>query len=520
MNVGVEHTTIDRPEPADRLALGRRRFLILATILLVLTTVQQWHGHWLGDFWEHSAVVRELARHPRRPAHPQLALDAPHAFFTPYHLAVAIVARFTGLGAISALAVAGTLNLLLLLLGIYRFAVDVLRDRAAAPIMLVLMLLLWGFPPFIFSGFISGALLGLVLPYPSTLATAVTLIGMALEARWVNESHGKPSNGPGILCKILVLAGLQAMVVLTHPVTAALFICATLAFALDAARQRKRAPCIALLTVAPAGIALATLWPYYPLWQLLTAQSAVYNASNETIYPGVLLVLAMLGPVLLGVGPMFMRMRRNPTDPLAHTAMALGAIYLIGGVTGHWTLGRVLAALAILFQAALASWLAAQGSHGSRARRRMRAVVLTFCIAWGILSLEIFGLSLKPRLDIAVPQYNDQYAFIETFTHEGDVVFADLEAGWMIPTFGGKIVATQHPLAFVPDHRDRQADLVRFFAPGTSIDERRELIARYDAKFVLLRNGQTAAPDDEAQLRSLGKVVREADGLTLIRIEN
>jgi hypothetical protein len=90
----------------------------------------------------------------------------------------------------------------------------------------------------------------------------------------------------------------------------------------------------------------------------------------------------------------------------------------------------------------------------------------------------------------------------------------------MIPTFGGKIVASQHPLAFVPDHVDRQADVVRFFAPGTSIDERRELMARYDAKFVLLRNGRTAPPDEEEQLRSLGKVVREEDGLTLIRIGN
>jgi hypothetical protein len=309
-------------------------------------------------------------------------------------------------------------------------------------------------------------------------------------------------------------------VILTHPVTAAAFICATIAFAIDAARQRKIVRCIVLLAVAPSGLALAMLWPYYPLWQLLTSQSSVYNESNHGCYPG-LIVVAMLGPVLLGVGAMVQRYRRNPTDPLTLTALALSGIYLIGGITGHWTLGRVLAWLVILLQAALAGWLATDAGTGrSRVRRWVNGIVFAFCIIWALLSLAVFGISLKPSIEIAVPQYNNQYAFIETFTSARDVVLADPDASWVIPTFGARIVAALHPLAFVPDHEGRKADLARFFARGTSIDERRALLTRYDVKFLLIRNGRSSGPDDEAQMRTLGTIVRDADGLTLIKIEN
>jgi len=61
------------------------RFYILALAILFLMIGHTINGQWVGDFWEHSAVVRELITHPLSPKHPQLSVDAPHAFFFHIH---------------------------------------------------------------------------------------------------------------------------------------------------------------------------------------------------------------------------------------------------------------------------------------------------------------------------------------------------------------------------------------------------------------------------------------------------
>ena len=95
-------------------ALSRLRFAALASFVFALASVHAAHGHWIGDFWEHSAVVRELITHPVHPRHPLLLVDAPHAFANPFALVVATLARFTGASAVTALAVASLVNLLML----------------------------------------------------------------------------------------------------------------------------------------------------------------------------------------------------------------------------------------------------------------------------------------------------------------------------------------------------------------------------------------------------------------------
>ena len=87
---------------------------------------------WIGDFWEHSAVVRELATHILHPKHPQLLSDAPHAFYTPYTVMVALLARTLRLSAVTALSIMGLFNLLLFFLGLRLFVRSIaLKHRIA-----------------------------------------------------------------------------------------------------------------------------------------------------------------------------------------------------------------------------------------------------------------------------------------------------------------------------------------------------------------------------------------------------
>src|SRR5882724_3890508 len=99
-------------------ARDRIRLLAVALGALALCGVYAWRGYFSSDFWEHAAVVRELSVRPFSPTHPLLLVDAPHAYFSPYLLAVALAARATGISAISALASAGLVNIVLLILAL------------------------------------------------------------------------------------------------------------------------------------------------------------------------------------------------------------------------------------------------------------------------------------------------------------------------------------------------------------------------------------------------------------------
>src|SRR5262245_53334793 len=166
--------------PADMAARDRVRLFAVALAVLVFCALHAWRGFWVSDFWEHAAVVRELAVRPFSPRHPILAVDATHAFFSPYHLPIALAARPTAASPISALAIAGLVNIVLLVLALRRFLVRLLPEGAAAtPYALVFILLLWGRDAWWWSGFLHIDFLPFVVPYPSTFAAAGMFLGLS-----------------------------------------------------------------------------------------------------------------------------------------------------------------------------------------------------------------------------------------------------------------------------------------------------------------------------------------------------
>ena len=55
------------------------RYLLLCAALFTLMIISISKQYWVGDFWEHSAVVNEFAYNPTNPQHSLLSSDAPHA---------------------------------------------------------------------------------------------------------------------------------------------------------------------------------------------------------------------------------------------------------------------------------------------------------------------------------------------------------------------------------------------------------------------------------------------------------
>lgn len=62
--------------------LLRSRYGILSVLVLGLISAHILAGGWVGDFWKHTAAVRELATHPFDPQHPMVLSDAPNRFLS------------------------------------------------------------------------------------------------------------------------------------------------------------------------------------------------------------------------------------------------------------------------------------------------------------------------------------------------------------------------------------------------------------------------------------------------------
>jgi hypothetical protein len=491
-------------------SLERLRFVVLASLVFAIVALHAAHGHWIGDFWEHSAVVRELMTHPLHPRHPLLLLDAPHAFANPYALIVAMVGRWSGATSVTALAVASLVNLVMIFVAlrvfVRRFASG--RPEAVSFYLLLFMLLLWGREPWEFSGFYHINVLHHALAYPSACAFWMSLFLLTLNAKRIAEER------PRLL---LAIVPMSAFVLLVHP-PAFLFAATGLAaMALDArARWKELLLSGAALVVS---FAIALTWPYFPVWALLTGASAAFNVNNATMYSEPL--LRTFPALVLGI-PLVVRnvQRTRRWTVVAWCAMLLG-IYAFGYLTANYNYGRVIFFLVFLLQLEIAMFVAQlESKHDARGWANAWPVVTA------VASIACVALSARSIVNAARDvrwgdRTGDGYAFLARDVGQYDVMMADLRNGWVAASFGGKLVASQHPLAFISesDQRARRDDVATFFNATTSQAQRARMLGRYGASYVL---APRPSPTDstllsDAALRALGEVTHADDRFVLLR---
>ncbi|MBI4514936.1 MAG: hypothetical protein HY699_03855 [Deltaproteobacteria bacterium] len=458
-------------------SLVKQRFFLLCLVVFALMCLHTRNGQWVGDFWEHAAVVRELTTHPLHPRHPQLLLDAPHAFYSPYTLAVALLAKAVHLDAVVALSIMGLVNLALLFLGLRLFVYTATHEGATAFYALLLTLFCWGSDAWCYSGFFHIGALGYVLPYPSTFAAALALIALGANRRRIETR---------LHIWFVPIFLLAATVLISHPTTF-LFVAAALVSQSSAAKGSVLSEVALAGVLLSLAVAAAAFWPYFPLLQLLLAESAAYDASNAVMYQQ---VVGRVWPALIGVPVVIAGIGSCRHRPAALLLLLLCGIYVFGGVSGRYSYGRVVSYIVLLLHIAIAE-------HLALLEYRVRATTTAGGWARGIvvpagaaaLALLLSFVPLRAALARALfasPPTYQPYRFLSQFVGQYDVVLADVGSSLIIPAFGGKVVAAAHPLAFVPDQRVRRSDVDRFFSPDTGVAERRRIVQKYAATHLLL----------------------------------
>jgi hypothetical protein len=461
----------------------------LAGALVALAVGLAVRQPWSGDLGVHAATVERLRLSLTHPGNPLVDADTPSPYYSPYTVALAVIARLTGLAPVTVLWIAGPVVVAVLLWGLHAF-VRRLSDRPLAPTLaLVFVLLLWGVKNRVWSGFVSLWALPLVMAFPSTLALGLTLLLWAGLARALD--------GPVGWSRCLGLGVLGAAVALVHPFTALTATLGVLALVAPRIRGRPLVGWLPLGVAAVEAAVLVALWPYWSFLALLRA-SGELDAIHRSLYDRPWLYY---GLAAVALPALWLRWRRDRLDPLVLLFVSAAVVVAIGGLTGRYALGRAWPAVLLSAQVALAVELS---GPVPRAVRRVWVPVTVLACAAG-LAVQAGNLLYLAPSSVLTPQVRraahmyvawPDYSWLSRYVRPGDVVLTpdDYFAIRTVPAYGGRTVTPAWPDPFLPDEAQRDRDLAAMRDPATDPLRRDALLARYHVRWVLNVSGVATGP--------------------------
>ncbi|MGW5861400.1 hypothetical protein ACWFRJ_04380 [Streptomyces sp. NPDC055239] len=477
---------------------------LLVVVVLALMTVRL---PWAGDLGIHAATLERLRHDLANPGDPLVDADTNSPYYSPWMVTLALIARATGAGTFSMLHGAAAVDLLLLVTGVRRFVRTFTARRSAVPLAVLTLTLLYGTELFTWSGFPGLTSLALCLAYPSTFALGAAfhlwaLLRTALARDWPWAAYA-------------ALGVLLAVILLSHQFTGMVTVLGLVAILAGARPWPARVVWFKVGAAVLLALAIVLAWPYYSFFALLDVGGL--DAVHKPLYGH---LVPRFGLLALGVAALAARFWRDRRDPLVVLFVLGMLVYALGGVTGHWSWGRVLPAVFVSAQVALAVEIAGEG--GRLVRRVLApltaAGLLVGC--WG--QAGSLGYVLRPaaipRAVRAAPRQAawSDYSWIKPYVRYGDVILTDdYFPLHQAPAYGTYTVASGYPDFFLPDGARLAQDTKRYFARMTSRTERLALLREYHVHWVIqYPTGGGLSPQDPA----VQQVATSPAGEILLRV--
>jgi hypothetical protein len=470
----------------------------LGLCLLVFELFHLWQGGWYGDFWEHAAVIKALMADLIAPHHPILSAAMPHAFFSPYTLLVAGFARVTHLNSVNALSCFGFLNLLLLLWSLWQFCQTLFDDSTISKLSIFFIFFLWGYNPLYWSGFIHMMTLHYVLPYPSTFAFGLSLW---ILSRCANQSTNAYWDR-------LVNIFLSTIVLITHPTTAVfLYVsCFGIHFWWKQFTLQRAIFQSAMLFIGSFLLSLS--WPYYDFLSLFLCDNSDFHKDSQRLYTD---IWSKNYPFLL-LFPIFRLESNKIIRFLLGTISILILIYGLGFVFHWYGFGRVISNIMLLAHIGIAYWAVRFARTEGSAKVLKILLIALFCSL--LLNIKKLGSMI---LFFPKNEYQ-QYAFLRKWVDSDAIILSDEETNWHIPAFGGRVIASIHPLYWVSDMESRRKCIKTFFADTTSNATRQNLLMQYKPNYILIDSLLTPLNTETMQwIAAQGTCVYQKNTLKFIK---
>ncbi|RVU16797.1 hypothetical protein EOT10_35615 [Streptomyces antnestii] len=460
--------------------------LLLSVLLLLLAMRLPWNG----DLGIHAATIERLRADLIHPGGLQVDADVDSPYYSPWTVLLGIVAKATGLGTFKVLRLAALTALPLLLTGVWHFTRTLSTRRVAPALALLCLLLLWGPPVLAWSGFLNLGSLAFTLAYPSTFVLGLSFHFWALLTKALRSAGRWPA--------FLGLGLMWAVILLSHQFTGLVATFGALGVLLAVRPWPAREVWLRLGAGIVLAVVVLALWPYYSFFSLFGVGGL--EEIHRPLYDN---MVTRFGPALIGVAALYFRWRRDRRDPLV-IFFVLGTLTVVGGgVTGHWSWGRALPAAVIPAQLAAALAVA---DAGSRRVRNVLAAVLGGAMLLGVL-LQAFTFgyviadeALPPAVRHKSWSSVEGYAWMTPWVQRGDTVMTTRDTSLLVPAYGAYTVAPGYPDLVLPDEKERQAAVARFFAPHSSRADRLDVLHRYHVRWLLRRENEGGLPADDPAL--------------------
>ncbi|MFF9043573.1 hypothetical protein [Streptomyces parvulus] len=465
----------------------------LVLLLLVLVVVRL---PWIGDLGMHAATLQRLRHDLLHPGNPLVDADTPSPYYSPWTVPLGWLAGVTGFSVFTVLRIGAVVSLAVLATGVWRYARTLSSRPAVPPLALLALVLLWGTTEFSWSGFLGLHSLALTVAYPSVLA-----LGLAFHLwAWLTRAQGW---GAWLGCGVL-----WAVILLVHQYSGIVASLGALAVVIGARHAGRRVWARVAGGLA-LGLVVLWVWPYYDIFALFGAGDGM-DEVHRSLYRD---LWARYWLVLVGVAALVVRWRRDRRDVLVLFFVLGLLVFVAGGVSGHWSWGRVLPAAVIPAQLAVAVEV---GEAGRRVVRWVWAGVLGVALvvgAWG--QVGVLGYAVGPGVlpGVIAEKYREPwegYGWITRWVGYGDVVMAREFPSRLIPATGAYTVAPGYTDFFLDDEGERVGAVRRYFSvgvEGVSGSVRRGIEREYGVRWVVDRGDGVGVRGDEGL-----RVVRRGPG--------
>jgi len=436
----------------------------------------------------------------------------------PYLIILAIIKNVSGLSVFATLHVGTLLNFLLFSLGLWLFTKEYFQDERQPLYTLIVMLFLWG-GGYYWSNAYSLHVLPTVLCYPSFFSFALSLFSFYYILKAMKYGRIRYHF-------YTVLLGASAF--LSHPLTGGFYFISAFFLIVCQPHVATRDQVKALVVLFFA-FAVSFLWPYFSLFALFFNSSPGSGGYNlRPHFYSLRAIIERLGPGLIGFFFIYQYLVQKRYRFITYSFLALFAMYVLSIFFPvplgwrflffaifylHLATSRKMRELEILSPK---TWKESINCYDNkRLFTWMMAVILALSVLYNIKLADPTSAFKR-----SVPQgqrFLEKFSFLGEKVGQYDVVLSDIDTSWILPSFGGKVASFLRSNPLLLDKEERLRDNELFFSNEITRDARRDLLAKYDVRYILVNSHYV---DDSLvpEMALFGKKIYEKDGLVLIEI--